>query len=143
MSMAGKQWVLPWDGARPYGWEDRPLFLLHRKVPRMVRVYLTAWFYMDRVEIKRGMGFPGVSERPEFDVVGHLTDHGLYVHDCPSQGPDPERLCLRVVDLTFREQEGRLENHLAEWRALKNHPFWTEFLRDVRDMWTVAEVMLS
>ena len=73
------------------------------------------------------------------DMVGSLTNDGLYVHDCPSQGPDSERLCLRVVDLTFQG----MGNRLFEWRALKDHPFWTEFLRDVRDLWTVAEVMLS
>jgi hypothetical protein len=26
-------------------------------------------------------------------------------------------------------------------KAVKNHPFWREFVRDVEDIWPVAEVM--
>ena len=137
VSMAGKQWVLPWDGSRP-GWGDRT-FLLRRKVPRLIRVYLEATLCKDRVEIRRSMEHPGTAIAGETaDVLGTMTERGFHVPGYGMQS-EPERLCRKVIGLTFHESG----NQDAEIATLLGHPFWTEFLREIRDLWTVAEVMTS
>jgi hypothetical protein len=135
----GKQWVLPWDGSVPYGWEDRRV-LLRRRVPRLVRVELEARLLTDRVEI-RHVHHPGrtISGDTE-DLVGYLRGEGFQEGIVSTwAGTEAERLCRKVVQLTFREEE----NQEPEFDALRNHPFWAEFLQEVRDLCVVAEVMFS